>query len=294
MTKESWHQWRSKGLGSSDSPIIMGVSPWCTPYQLWERKCGIVTREQNSNFAIERGNDLEPKARAQYELEHDIEMPATLVEHAKHPWLRSSLDGYNEKASRVLEIKCPGRDDHAKAVEGKVPDKYWPQCQQQLLVTGAKHLHYYSFDGVNGVVVEVLPDLDYCARLFLALESFWDMVQKRQPPPFTDRDIIKVRDPDLKELAETWRAAKGAKDAAEELEAKTRSKLLAAINERPGQHPKLLIGNVKASRLVRKGNVKYLSMPQLSCVDEDEFNRYREPSKSYWTLAVGGDENQEP
>ena len=37
---EEWLDWRKKGIGSSDAPIIMGVSPWKTPFELWEEKTG--------------------------------------------------------------------------------------------------------------------------------------------------------------------------------------------------------------------------------------------------------------
>ena len=75
---KSWEEWRLKGLGSSDAPIVMGVSAWMTRFGLWELKTGRA-RPQQTNWAMERGNQLEPKARAHYELISDIDMAPSLV-----------------------------------------------------------------------------------------------------------------------------------------------------------------------------------------------------------------------
>jgi putative phage-type endonuclease len=70
---QEWQEWRKTGLGGSDAPVIMGVSPWNTPYKLWAERCGLLA-PRRSNSAMDRGNALEPKIRAQYELIRDLEM----------------------------------------------------------------------------------------------------------------------------------------------------------------------------------------------------------------------------
>lgn len=248
MNRAEWLAWRKKGIGSSDAPIIMGVSPWCTPYQLWEIKTGIYEKPEITNRAVERGNAMEPKARALYELERDMDMPAKLVEHESYPWLRASLDGYNETYRIILEIKCPGAADHALACSGSVPEKYWPQIQHQLLVTGADCVDYYSFDGHRGAAVRVFPDIAYCRKLFVTLRDFWEKVQKRTPPPLSERDIVRVRDSNLKFLAAQWAAANRAALAAVRAEEDAREAMLDAIELRSGSQPGLIMGNVKAFR----------------------------------------------
>ena len=57
-----WHQHRRKHRNASETPIILGVSPWQTPYQLWQIKLGLV--EQEVTPAMLRGTQLEPQARA--------------------------------------------------------------------------------------------------------------------------------------------------------------------------------------------------------------------------------------
>lgn len=230
----------------------MGVSPWCTPYQLWETKVGSYIRPEMANRAVERGNALEPRARRQYELDHNIEMSPQLVVHDKYTWLRASLDGFNPGKRRILEIKCPGREDHQLACLGEVPAKYWPQCQHQLLVTGAERVDYYSFDGERGAVVEVYPDFDYCRILFEQLRRFWDLVVNRTSPPLSQGDIVRVRDSNLKFLAEQWLAASKAEQSA-------RQAMLEAIERRSGSQPGLIIGSVKGFRRAVKTGDKMSS-----------------------------------
>lgn len=174
--------WRSKGLGSSDAAVIMGVSPWKNIHELWEEKTGKVVKDQ-SNFATERGLLLEPKARAHYELLTDCDMPPLLVQHKDYPFLRASLDGCNLGLRRILEIKCPGKADHDIAKRGEVPKKYFPQLQHQLLVTGFDRVDYFSFDGETGVLVEVYPDEEYLQVLLQAELTFWKQVEDDLPPP---------------------------------------------------------------------------------------------------------------
>lgn len=187
---DDWEKWRRQGIGASDAPIIMGVSPWTTRKQLWEQKLGI-SPPFKGNWATERGNRLEPVARAAYELEFARDMPPRLVEHKDHPWMRASLDGFNEIDNIVLEIKIPGKKSHECAKKGKIPDCYYAQVQHQLFVTGAKEAHYYSYYNTapkdcpevwEGVNVVTTIDEEYCKKLFELEKEFWECVQSKTPP----------------------------------------------------------------------------------------------------------------
>lgn len=274
-----WKKWRSEGIGASDAPIILGVSPWKTRYQLWEEKSGLVTRDI-SNWATERGNELEPKARANYELTTGLDMPVAFVEHKDLPFIRASLDGWNPDANVVLEIKCPGAEDHAKAVSGQIPAKYIPQVQHQLFVTGAKRVDYYSFDGDQSfALVQVFPDVPYIKAMVAELVKFWGQVKTGTPPEFSDKDVVEVKDGDVLRLAEAWSVAKGlAEDAAADLE-KARQALIAGLGTDP--HPKVLVGSVTLTRSTRVGAVDYKKVPALEGVDLDQ---YRGKASTSWTI----------
>ena len=64
-TREEWLAERRTGLGSSDAPIIAGVSRWKTPFQLWAEKVGLPTVEPDGEW-LEWGLRLEPLIAEKY------------------------------------------------------------------------------------------------------------------------------------------------------------------------------------------------------------------------------------
>lgn len=207
---DDWYEWRNAGLGSSDAPVILGVSPYSTPFKLWEEKCGLREREAE-NWGQRRGNELEPVARADAEMILDLDLPPKLFEHAQFSFLRASVDGWNPAdGGTVLEIKAPCKEDHAMAIAGVVPPKYFVQNQHQLLVSGARRVVYYSyhpkFDPVRAWV-EVFPDRDFMLELFERLCAFWNLVQSRTPPPKVDKDYYCIRSRELQNLLGEWETA---------------------------------------------------------------------------------------
>src|ERR1700743_2597401 len=104
----------------------MGSSPkeWGTIFECWAIKSGRPMPRREVSFRMNRGLQLEPYARKEYEDTTGILMPAVYIERAGHPFLRATLDGLNDEYQRALEIKCPGKKDHDIALAGKIPDKY--------------------------------------------------------------------------------------------------------------------------------------------------------------------------
>lgn len=254
-----WLEWRRQGLGSSDAPIIMGVSPYKTPLELYRIKIGEV-KEDATNWATERGHDWEPKARAACELQladrygEIVDMAPAIFEHESCPWLRVSLDGWNEGRKAILEIKVPGKDDHATALAGRVPEKYIPQVQMQLMVTGAHMLHYWSYvPNVGGVMVDVLPDTAYHGKLLEKLIEFWRMVQDRRPPPMTDQDVLDMNDDEeFRALCVCLRDTKEDLDSATAAYEELREKLAAQM-----RHTRCKAAGVLLTKVYTKGRIDY-------------------------------------
>lgn len=186
---ESFADFRRKGIGSSDASAVMGASPWCTPYQLWEQKTGRAGGPE-MNFQMRRGIELEPYARQSYENETGIRMPTERMIHKEHDFVRAHFDGINKLARLVLEIKCSGRIDHEKAMSGKIPDKYLWQCVHLLAVSGLPMLHYWSFDGENGVLVKFKRDKALEEKLLIQETIFWGHVTTDKAPKV---DLFKIR-----------------------------------------------------------------------------------------------------
>lgn len=130
---DEWFNFRKNKLGASDAPIIMGISPWKTPYQLWQEKLGFRSIPV-MNEAMQRGKDLEPLALQSINLELGSEMIPLVFQHESLDFMTASLDGYDEKNKIACEIKCPRGSDHELALQGKIPEKYIPQLQHQMEV----------------------------------------------------------------------------------------------------------------------------------------------------------------
>lgn len=198
QNSKDWYAWRGKGLGASDAPVVMGDSPWTTVFELWGQKTGLLPEKEASPFAIaamRRGNELEPVARAWYIAKTGIVVEPVAAEHEQLQFLRASFDGYSREHQLVVEIKCPGKADHAKAVKGIVPDKYMPQIQQQLFIAGPDAVcDYVSFDGKEGVIIRVKPDPGYQSVLIAKMQEFWNLVESRTPPKVGSEDIARVMD----------------------------------------------------------------------------------------------------
>lgn len=176
-----WREWRRSGIGGSDAPVIMGVSPWMTPLNLWRLKLGM-TPESGINDAMRRGIAMEPLARERYEAHTGVVVQPACIVHPEHDWLHGSLDGLTFDRDLATEIKCPGRIIHEEAKAGRIPERYWPQLQHYLMISGAAVLHYWSFDGVEGVLITVEPDQSYQELLFEKEQAFWRCVLERKAP----------------------------------------------------------------------------------------------------------------
>ena len=232
---EAWHQHRALYRNASETAAVMGLSPWVSPYQMWEVKTG--RRAIELTYPMQRGMALEPKARAAYEEATGYIMePAVMLDGD----YSASLDGISLSGELLLEIKCPMKgqsgETWAKAVEGLVEQHYLVQIQHQLMVTQAAKAHLYIYDGSVGIVVEVLPDTVIMDQIRTAWNDFMKLVASDTPPPLTPMDTVIREDDAWKAAAEAFIASKQlAEDAAARAElAKTNLASLARHNSERG------------------------------------------------------------
>lgn len=270
-----WLRWRDAGIGSSDAPIIVGDSPWATPYQLWERKTGRRSTDAKS-LAMLRGLALEPQARAAYEAYTGNVMEPHCRAHPQHDFMRASLDGLSFDEDLILEIKCAGREDHEQIQAGRVPQKYVAQIQHQLGVTGASACHLWSYDGTQGALLEVAPAKDYIEDLVTREQSFWAHVQNDEPPPLNERDVRLRDDPEWQALAAQWLQSQELLRQAQAWEESVRQRLEAMAGSGT-----TLGGGIRVSKSYRKGAIDYGRIPSLAGLDLEP---YRKRGKRVFTI----------
>lgn len=268
-----WLELRKNKIGASDAPIILGDSPWKTPYQLWEEKLGL--RPQPSmNDAMRRGHELEPIARQAYNDHTGNCVEPEVLFHKEHEWMMASLDGVSLDRSIVVEIKCPGEKDHQAASDGKVPDKYYAQLQHQLAVINLNLLHYFSYRDGDFHLIVVERDEKYIENLYSEEVDFWKKMQDFQPPELSNRDYVQKKDEGWLQTAQNWASVSTELKSLKDREKVYRESLIQMSMNRNSQG-----GGVKVQKIIRKGSVDYKDIPELSGVDLEEHRK--EPIESW-------------
>jgi putative phage-type endonuclease len=169
-----WLDWRSTKVTASDSPIIMGMSPFKDKDQLLTEK--FRRFETVATTPMLRGIELEPIALREFERETGVIMFPCVGEH-ENGWMGASFDGMTIDGDAICEIKCPGKKDHTEALKGQCPKKYFAQLQHQMYVASVQFSFYYSFDGEKGFCFEVKRDNDFIEKMLEKEFEFWNCLQ---------------------------------------------------------------------------------------------------------------------
>jgi putative phage-type endonuclease len=140
--REAWLAYRTKGIGASDAPVILGISPWKSPLALYTEKIGLAEPSKAETDYILWGLRLEPAMARAYEEETGRVTIGTsdyvAYTHERYPWMFCTPDRFvvdKEKGKGVLELKTAASFKHSEWKEG-APLMYQVQVQHQLAVTG--------------------------------------------------------------------------------------------------------------------------------------------------------------
>jgi putative phage-type endonuclease len=267
MTQGSpeWHEHRRRYRNASETPIILGVSPWVTPYQLWKLKLGLV--EQEVTPAMQQGTDLEPVARAAYERQTGRVMQPLVVVDGEYS---ASLDGVTLSGDRVLEVKAPfkGRDSALwKAAEaGQLPEYYEWQVAHQLMVTKAGVADVFVFDGAEGILLEVQPQPERWLQIHEGWNKFAALVASKTPPPLSKGDVRLRDDAEWRSAAAHFVLVKLFADQAQVALAEAKDRLVALAS-----HTSETGGGVTVSRYWKPGAIDYKKVPELKAIDLAQF-----------------------
>ena len=138
---DAWFEWRKNGITASESPVIVGLSPYQTPWRLWAEKTGFMERpDLSKNPNVQRGVFLEDAVRERIAQDMcDIIEPAC-AEWDTDPIFRASFDGLTS-SNLPVEIKCPSErvfmDVKVNREASETYKLYYVQVQHQILVADA-------------------------------------------------------------------------------------------------------------------------------------------------------------
>jgi putative phage-type endonuclease len=188
---EEWLALRRTKITATDARVLMGVDPWKTKKQLYDEKIG-TGKPKTQTFYMKRGLDLEDGIRNH--LEEKYRMPLQKVTVVRG-WCLASLDAMSLDGNIIAEIKCPGKKDHLLALKGEVPEKYYPQLQFTLHVTGLQFIYYESSeDGDTSESIIVERNQEYIDDMLEKCYEFYEMVQKKIEPKTEESDFVERND----------------------------------------------------------------------------------------------------
>ena len=155
MNRAEWLEERKKGIGGSDSAVIMNLNNYKNIVQLWEEKTGRKEQEDISNKpCVAYGTMMESILRDSFRMKHPefevIHEENTIIKHLKYPFLFASLDGQlidkqtGEKG--ILEIKTARISNSAQKENwiDRIPEHYFCQVLHYLNVTGYSFAYLFA------------------------------------------------------------------------------------------------------------------------------------------------------
>lgn len=308
---EAWFKWRTGGITASDIPVILGLSPYKTPWQLWAEKVGRINAiDISKNPHVQRGVRLEDKIRQLAEARYGELLFPICGEYSGWNVLRASFDGI-DSSSKPYEFKAPcdsvWDDILARGSQANSYKMYEAQVQTQCVVAGSNtgRLIFYKENGQDhDVLITLTPERK--AEIISAAKVFWNHIITNTPPavdPLLDWFIPDNGNDRFKwdSYAEAWRTQqhriKVLKDQLKALEDEQKV-IQQGLITLMGPYMQADLSGVKISRFFKKGNVDYAAfIKDKFCPNgatEAELDPYRKASREESRFSMSEDELVNP
>lgn len=192
------HKARESGIGASECAAVLGISPYCTPYELWLIKTGRMEKEGILNESrVRLRNAHEQTIADEYAVQKDVKLQRVnrTILHKKFPFMLCHLDRVVVGQKKIVE--CKTSMSFMKSTWGEigtdnVPMDYIAQVQ-----------HQYACSGMNDADIAVLIDIDdfriypiqkdeeVIKTIEEKVEHFWryHVLEDQAPEPTTRGDL---------------------------------------------------------------------------------------------------------
>lgn len=231
-----WLEARKGYRTASEAAIVCGVLPFTTVLNFQKIKAGL--KKQFYSTAMKRGHDMEDQARKLC----DERLGRTFRDEC---WVRSdymaSLDGIDGDV--LVEIKV-SKWTYRDIMDGKIPDYYWLQIQQQLYCSPASVGYLAALDPDTGKLALSDPIAED-EQAMVRIEQAWlDFLAL--PPPVPDVDW--TGDGVAIKLFERFATAKALAEEAKTTMDSIKAELIALSESRSGY--------CEAGKLTKKAGAK--------------------------------------
>lgn len=184
-----WYALRRTKIGASDCSGILSKNPYTTPLRIWRQK--IFDDKEEVNGDMQRGIDLEEKARQWISEEHKIPYKTACIQSEEREWQIASLDCFYGDDHSIFagEIKSPRKRNFYKIQKNGIPD-YWSwQIQHQLSVTGLERMFLLLYTEEDRHIIWINRDKKMIQTLEALEEVFYfEYMLKFNPPPLNDSE----------------------------------------------------------------------------------------------------------
>ena len=299
--RQKWLIWRRSGIGSSDAAAIHNRSPYLTKLECHVEKASNDITEEESNFAMNKGNQFEPIARkifsAEYNMENnaDEDFQPRLLIHAEFPFMIASLDGAKKDLTETCEIKYQGKEAHLKLADEsldiklKIKEYYWIQMQHQLFVSGAKFCWFVSYNpdcAIQLLKCKVYPDEDFFKTHIAECSKFWAGVQANIAPELSEKDFKLLTKKGAKAIAKRMISIKESLSVINAEYDTLKTELLTMVD-----HPKMRILSLRINQTNRAGSIQYKDIPEVKALPKETLEKYRGSGSSFYVVTL--DKNAE-
>lgn len=209
LTKEQVIE-RTKTLGASEIPAILGLDEHKTLFKVWHSKLYPNTEPVEDTAQQSRGHFMEPTIARMYQRDHDGRMVNIWQKTIAHPsfdwltatgdyisWLGSGHFSYGGGGEPLFSDDCRLRGLECKTAghryfdETECPKDYEAQARTQLAclpnleAVDVAAMNAHAFAEGTPFYWEVLRDKEKERTILEAAEHFWFtyVVPKKEPPP---------------------------------------------------------------------------------------------------------------
>lgn len=244
---QEWHDARRKGIGGSDSPIILlgDKHPFSTPLELWRDKMGL-NPPKPVTPVMERGSRLEPIIAQIYaeQTGRKVVSEPLQLKHPDYPFMLGNIDSWveAERGRGIGEFKAPNMKTYLKCKHNGPLDYYMIQLQHYLGVSSTDFGSFgiFSAELWELCTFDVDKDDEFFGIILDACQTFWRRVENGTPPevaasqqkelklPTVDvnTEIVKITSEGWADAVHTYRVARELREEAEEIEKSSQQRLI--------------------------------------------------------------------
>lgn len=220
---DDWADRRHQGIGASEIAVVMGESQWQSILELYYKKTGEWEPEDEpENEWLFWGKALEDVIQHELASRAGARIDANMIQpHLRstvHRWALATPDAMTV-AGEPIEAKNVSWGYDAEEWAERIPEKYYLQTQQQMLVTGASRCLFGALLWGSKLIWEWVPrDETTIARVVKAGAEFWSRVERRDPPLSdghpgarhvlgkfaTVENEVELFEPEIEEMLSCW------------------------------------------------------------------------------------------